>query len=136
MQINDYDVVHRLWESTPGVGVNDSDSLQSLTLFLTRNPSLSLVVLSPTKQIVGTVLCGHDGRRGYLHHLVVTETSRGLGLGRELVETCLTELRKLSILKTNIYLFTENIAGREFWLHEGWALREDLIVMQRGSSGC
>jgi putative acetyltransferase len=136
MEIADYPAVRSLWERTEGMGLNESDTPEAIALFLGRNPGLSLLITAPDGRTVGAVLCGHDGRRGYLHHLAVATTERGRGLGRELVDGCLCRLRSLGIPKCNIYLFATNAAGRSFWLHEGWTVRDDLIVMQRGSCGC
>lgn len=136
LALADYEAVRRLWEESPGIGLNESDTPEAIALFLARNPELSLVCLAPTREIVGAVLCGHDGRRGYLHHLAVTPAHRGHGLGRELVQQCLTRLRALGIPKCNIYLYATNTAGRAFWAHEGWSVRDDLLVMQRGACGC
>ncbi|MBP6508092.1 MAG: GNAT family N-acetyltransferase [Opitutaceae bacterium] len=132
----DYDAVRKLWEQTEGVGLNESDSREAITVFLARNPELSLVALDPAGTISGAVLCGHDGRRGYLHHLAVTPLQRGRGLGRALVDEALDRLRASGIPKCNIYLFATNHSGRTFWMHEGWSVRDDLLVLQRGLSGC
>lgn len=132
----DYPVVHALWKATEGIGLNESDTPEAIALFLDRNPGLSPVALDATGAIVGTVLCGHDGHRGYLHHLVVTPAARGRGLARALVNECLTNLRALGIPKCNLYLYATNESGRAFWLHEGWAVRDDLLVMQRGACWC
>ncbi|MEY3775809.1 MAG: acetyltransferase YpeA [Verrucomicrobiota bacterium] len=136
LTLTDYAVVHALWAATEGIGLNESDTPEAIALFLDRNPGLSLVALAPADVIVGTVLCGHDGRRGYLHHLVVTPAARGLGLARAMVNQCLASLRALGIPKCNLYLYANNESGRAFWLHEGWAVRDDLLVMQRGACGC
>ncbi len=136
LAIADYDAVRQLWEQTEGMRLNESDTREAIALFLDRNPELSLVITAPTGGIIGAVLCGHDGRRGYLHHLAVDRAERGQGLGRLLVNECLRRLRAQGIPKCNIYLFATNEAGRSFWLHEGWAVRDDLVVMQRGSCGC
>jgi putative acetyltransferase len=125
-----------LWEASEGIGLNESDTPEAIALFLDRNPGLSLVALDTAGVIVGTVLCGHDGRRVYLHHLAVTPSSRGRGLGRAMVNHCLASLQALGIPKCNIYLYANNERGRAFWTHEGWAVRDDLLVMQRGIGGC
>jgi len=132
----DYDAVRALWERSAGIGLNESDTREAIDLFLVRNPGLSLVVLAPDGRLAGAVLCGHDGRRGYLHHLAVDDTHRRRGLGRALVGRCLEQLRTLGIPKCNIYLFADNAEGRAFWLREGWAVRDDLVVLQRGACGC
>ena len=130
MTIADYDAVLRLWQDTEGVGLNESDDRENIASFLARNPGLSRVAAGGT-EIVGAVLCGHDGRRGYLHHLAVARAYRQRGLGRQLVEACLTGLARHGIMKCNIFLFADNAAGEAFWKHNGWARRPDLQVMQR-----
>jgi len=136
LSLADYTTVRALWEASEGIGLNESDTPEAIALFLDRNPGLSLVALDTAGVIVGTVLCGHDGRRGYLHHLAVTPSSRGRGLGRAMVNHCLASLQALGIPKCNIYLYANNERGRAFWTHEGWAVRDDLLVMQRGIGGC
>ena len=130
MSIADYAAVLRLWQDTEGVGLNESDRHENIVLFLARNPGLSRVATDEA-QIVGAVLCGHDGRRGYLHHLAVAQTHRKLGLGRQLVEACLADLAQQGISKCNIFLFADNAAGELFWRHNGWTKRPDLCVMQK-----
>lgn len=134
--VADYDEVRALWERSTGIGLNESDTREAITSFLDRNPGLSRVALAPDGTLAGAVLSGHDGRRGYLHHLAVDEKHRRRGLGSRLVEQALQYLRALGIPKTNIYLFADNADGRAFWLREGWSVRDDLVVLQRGSCGC
>ncbi len=136
MTANDHAAAHALWTTTEGMGLGESDSLCGIRRFLARNPGLSLVVHTKTADdshchIVGTVLAGHDGRRGYLHHLAVARDHRGRGIGRALVENALEALRREGIGRANIYLYASNDAGRAFWLHEGWRLRDDIVVMQK-----
>ena len=130
MTTADYEVVLRLWQKTEGVGLNESDEKELVTAFLIRNPGLSRVALKGDL-IVGAVLCGHDGRRGYLHHLAVAKTDRKRGLGKALVEACLADLARMGIPKCNIFLFADNAEGESFWLHYGWSKRADLQVMQK-----
>jgi putative acetyltransferase len=130
MTAADFDEVLRLWEDTEGVGLNESDTPERLSAYLKRNPGMSFVARVQGK-IVGAVLCGHDGRRGYLHHLAVTKTHRRQGTGRQLVETCLRKLDALGVLKCNIFLFADNADGELFWCRNGWISRTDLRVMQK-----
>ena len=122
--------VLRLWAATGGVGLNESDTPDQLRAFLDRNPGLSLVARDGLR-LIGAVLCGHDGRRGYLHHLAILPQYRGRGLGRQLVEMCLIALGTLGILKCNIFLYADNATGERFWSHCGWKARADLKVLQR-----
>jgi len=130
MSIDDYDEVLCLWQRTEGVGLNESDTRSAINSHLKRNPSMSFIACSG-KEIVGAVLCGHDGRRGYLHHLAVAKSHRKRGVGKKLVNACLAKLKKLHIQKCNIFLFADNEAGGEFWKHNGWLQRCDLLVMQK-----
>jgi ribosomal protein S18 acetylase RimI-like enzyme len=137
----DYDAVLALWQASEGIGLNESDTREAIAAYLVRNPGSSLVAESEGV-IVGALLCGHDGRRGYLHHLAVASPHRRRGLGRTLVGESLARLRAQGITKCNIFLFANNAAGRAFWLREGWAPREDLVVVQKAisasafSNGC
>ena len=130
MSIGDYSEVLRLWQHAEGVGLNESDTRPAIHAYLKRNPSMSFVVRCGN-EIVGAVLCGHDGRRGYLHHLAVAKPHRKNGLGKKLVKACLAKLKKLRIQKCNIFLYADNEAGGEFWKHNGWLKRCDLLVMQK-----
>ena len=133
MTASDLEAVLALWAETDGVGLNESDTPAQLTLYLERNPGLSLVVRDH-QRIVGAVLCGHDGRRGYLHHLAVLPEFRKRGLGRKLVEDCLASLREIGILKCNIFTHADNEMGQRFWNRCGWSKRTDLQILQRACS--
>jgi putative acetyltransferase len=127
----DCDRVLALWRSCEGIGLNESDTREAIAAFLVRNPGLSLVATDESGVIVGAVLGGHDGRRGYLHHLAVAPAHRRRGLGRRLVDETLARLRRQGIQKCNIFLYAANATGRAFWMHEGWSAREDLVILQK-----
>jgi len=105
---------HTLWASTEGVGLSDADSPENIRRFLERNPGLSLVA-TDDDVLVATVLCGHDGRRGLIHHLAVASSHQRRGIGRELVRRALTALREEGIQKCHLLVFHENVSGRAFW---------------------
>jgi ribosomal protein S18 acetylase RimI-like enzyme len=130
MRIEDFDEVTALWRVTEGVGLNESDCRESTVIFLERNRELSQVARDAAGKIVGAVLCGHDGRRAYLHHLAVAKESRRQGIGRDLVEACLGKLRPLGIHKCNIFIFANNAEGKAFWQRLGWNERAELRMMQ------
>jgi N-acetylglutamate synthase len=128
-RIEDFDAVIALWRRTEGVGLNESDTRRANTAYLRRNPKLSFVA-EKDGRIIGAVLCGHDGRRGYLHHLAVSKRHRGRGIGRRLVNACLAKLRQAGIPKCNIFIFASNAEGMKFWTRTGWSLRTELRLMQ------
>ncbi|MDA8365244.1 MAG: GNAT family N-acetyltransferase [Gammaproteobacteria bacterium] len=125
MTIGDYDAVVTLMCSEPGVCLRDSDSRPDTARYLERNPGLSLVA-EISHDVAGCVLCGHDGRRGYLRHLVVRPSSRRLGIGTALVGRCLASLESIGIHKTHIEVLRHNQGAIAFWEKLGWVQREDI----------
>ena len=98
--------------------------------FLARNPGLSFVA-EEEGRIVGAVLCGNDGRRGFLHHLAVEKDRRRSGIGRDLVERCLSALAAAGFRKCHLFVLADNIEGQRFWRKIGWEERTTLKVMSR-----
>ncbi len=130
MTAGDYDEVFRLWESAEGVGLTDADSKEGVETYLNRNPGLSLVACQEG-QIVGAILGGHDGRRGYLHHLAVAQKHRRQGVGSALVRECLARLAASGIHKCHAWVYQKNEEAQAFWRKIGWSHRDDLVVVSR-----
>jgi ribosomal protein S18 acetylase RimI-like enzyme len=130
MTTQDYAEVLALWRTSEGVGLSDADSEEGVVRFLERNPGLSFVALDG-EHLVGAILCGHDGRRGYIHHLAVSTLHRRKGLGRALVGQCLSTLRRDGIAKCHIFVFDDNNDTIAFWKSVGWTQRVELIMMSR-----
>ena len=127
-EIDDHAAAIDLWQATEGIGLSVSDSRANVDAYLKRNPGMSFVACSAGR-LVGAVLCGTDGRRGYLHHLAVHPGFRGRGIGQQLVARCLQALQEDGLPKCHLFLFRENLAGRQFWKKIGWSLRTDLDVV-------
>ena len=130
MTIADYKEVYGLWEGSDGIGLSAEDSEESIQIYLERNPGLSFVARCEGK-LAGAVLCGHDGRRGYIHHLAVDAQSRRKGVGRRLIDRCLSALEQAGIPKCHLFRFADNEEGLMFWETTGWSERTDLRVMSR-----
>ena len=113
-----------LWSRSEGVDLG-SDSSASLQHFLERNPGLSWIAFRG-ERLVGAALCGHDGRRGYIHHLAVDSSERRAGIGQALVERCLSGLRGAGIEKCHVFVFRSNRFGELFWGPTGWERRDDV----------
>lgn len=118
-----------LWRQSPGIGLGAADSPAALTAFLQRNPGFSRVALVDN-ELVAAVLCGHDGRRGFLYHLAVAPGQRRLGLGRALCTACIEHLQRYGISRVTVHLFADNHEGKAFWHSTGWRDRDDLLVLQ------
>ena len=127
----DYPGARALWERTEGLGLSESDSEEAIASFLERNPGMSAVAATAAGEVVGAVLCGHDGRRGYLHHLAVAAEHRGRGIARALLEHCCARLGEARISRCSIFLYRESASGVAFWLHNGWSEQAWMVLQKR-----
>ena len=118
-----------LWQGLPGIGLRDADSPAALARYLRRNPGCSFVALTQSGELVGVSLAGHDGRRGYLHHVAVALAYRKQGLGRELVERCAAALKAEGIEKINLWVKANNTTGLAFWNRVGGRERTDIVTV-------
>jgi ribosomal protein S18 acetylase RimI-like enzyme len=120
MKIKDYADVYALWQSTKGIGLfNHSDSRQGIASYLKRNKGMSFVARSSDK-LVGVILCGHDGRRGYIYHLAVNQEYRKKGIGTKLVTKAVKKLEQAGINRCHLFVFDDNKTGHTFWKKLGW----------------
>lgn len=126
MTIDDYEEVYHLWKQIKGFGIRSiDDSREGVERFLMRNPTTSVVAEKDGK-IVGSILCGHDGRRGCLYHVCVDEAYRRHGIGKAMVVKTMEALKAEQINKVCLIAFTKNDIGNAFWNTIGWTEREDL----------
>lgn len=125
MTINHYNAVLGLMQRTPGVAVRLADSKETTSRYLERNPELSFVALD-NDEVVACAMCGHDGRRGYLQHVIVLPEYRNRGIASELIERCLSGLESIGIFKTHIDVFVDNDLANEYWVRRGWMKRDDI----------
>jgi N-acetylglutamate synthase len=130
---SDYDEVMALWQATQGLTLREADSRDAVTSYLGRNPGLSFVARDGGR-VVGAVLGGTDGRRGYLQHLAVAPTHRRQGLGRSLADRVLEGLGPLGIAKCHLFVRREHAEAREFWERSGWIVRDDVTLMSHSDS--
>ena len=131
MTIHDYDGVYRLWLNTPGMGLNTSDdSKDGIEKYLLRNPNTCFVA-EKDDEIIGVIMSGHDGRRGYIHHTAVKTSERGQCIGKLLVESAMNALEKEGINKVALVVFDDNEAGNRFWEKIGFTVQEDLVYRNK-----
>jgi ribosomal protein S18 acetylase RimI-like enzyme len=124
MTPDDHPAMIALLRRAPGVSVRDADTPEGLARFLARNPGIS-VVAEVDGRLVGCLMGGHDGRRGYLHHLAVDDLCRRRGIALALVERCLSALARQGIHKTHLDVYRNNATGNAFWEKAGWTRRDD-----------
>ena len=131
MNIEDYVKVYDLWINTIGMGLNTTDdSREGIAKYLLRNPNTSFVA-EDNEKIVGVIMSGHDGRRGYIHHTAVKKEYRKQGLGKKLVDSALTALEAEGIHKVALVAFEKNILGNIFWEKVGFTVRDDLVYRNK-----
>lgn len=127
MTTEDYREVFALWQITSARAMDGSDSEENIARYLRRNPGMSQVALDSGK-IIGTVLAGHDGRRGFIHHMAVLPEYRRHHIGEALAKTALEKIAGDGIEKTHIFCYCDNFTGQNFWKSIGFEKREDIFV--------
>ena len=126
MTMEDYDEVYALWNKIKGFAIRSiDDSRDGVERFLRRNPTTSVVAVEDGK-IIGSILCGHDGRRGCFYHVCVHPDNRRHGIGKKMVVFAMNALKDEHINKVSLIAFTQNDIGNAFWNTIGWTKREDL----------
>ena len=131
MTVGDYDAVYDLWIHTPGMGLNAfDDSREGIEKFLKRNPTTSYVAECGGR-IVGVIMAGHDGRRGYIYHTAVLPEYRNQGIARKLVDSAMSALEAEGINKAALVAFKTNELGNGFWESIGFTEREDLVYRNK-----
>ncbi len=134
MTLADYPEVYGLWTQTEGMSLVEEDNREGIALYLERNQGLCFVALVDGL-LIGTVLCGHDGRRGILRHLAVQKEFRQKGIARGLVQKSLAALGEQGIRKCNVFVMDYNVAGLQFWEHLGFRhLADDYRTLQLGTN--
>lgn len=131
MTIEDYEGTYDLWIHTPGMGLNSTDdSREGIEQYLRRNPTSSFVAEVEGK-IIGVLMSGHDGRRGFIHHTAVLPEYRKQGIAKRLVEKAMDALEKEGIHKVALVAFERNEVGNGFWEKMGFTARNDLVYRNK-----
>jgi len=127
----DYEGVYNLWISCPGVGLNPvDDSKDGITRFLLRNPNTCFVAENENG-IIGSIMAGNDGRRGYIYHTAVLPSCRKTGIASALTDAALDALGREGIVKVALVVFSDNEGGNAFWEKSGFTSRTDLVYRHR-----
>lgn len=131
MKIEDYEKVYDLWIHTAGMGLNATDdSREGIGKYLSRNPNTCFVA-EDNGELVGVIMSGHDGRRGYIYHTTVKKEYRGKGIGKKLVNSALEALEAEGIHKVALVAFENNVSGNIFWERVGFTVRNDLVYRNK-----
>ena len=127
MTKEDYDEVFAMWQITTKRALSRADERDQIERYLRRNEGMSQVAVIDGK-IVGTVLAGHDGRRGFIHHMAVLPEYRRRRIGHALAEKAIEMIARDGIDKTHIFCYQNNETGQKFWSNFGFTKRDDVFV--------
>jgi len=133
LQLSDYDDMMRLWLQSEGVRTRDADSREGIEKYLLRNPGMSFVAFDGN-QVIGSVMAGHDGRRGFIHHLTVLPKYRKQGIATQLVRLSLAALKDEGVMKSHIHVLMDNHVAKKFWQKLGWIKRTDIDTLSFNNS--
>ena len=134
MSILDYGKVIQLWQEVEGVCLREADSKEGISKYLLRNPNLSFVA-ETGGMLIGTIMSGHDGKRGYLQHLAVAEKYRNAGVASTLLNMCVASLKEEGIIKSHIHVLGGNHLAKNYWKNRGWYKRNDIEVFSYINGG-
>ncbi|SEO41683.1 GNAT family N-acetyltransferase [Paenibacillus sp. OV219] len=130
MTVGDYEAAYSLWTKTEGMVLSSADSKEEVEAYLLRNPGCSFVC-EGEGELLGTILGGHDGRRGFIYHVAVSPITRGRGVGQRLVQQSLGRLREAGIAKCHLFVLEDNAIGGRFWARTGWQKREGILLFSK-----
>ncbi|MCL2786544.1 MAG: GNAT family N-acetyltransferase [Methanomassiliicoccaceae archaeon] len=128
MTVDDHDEMYALWKDATGIILGLSDDRDSVSSYLIQNPDQSFVCRTGGR-MVGTILCGNDGRRAYIYHVAVAPEHRRHGIAAELVRLSTNVQKELGIQRCHLFILNDNELGREFWHEMGFIDRPNLNIM-------
>ena len=133
MEIQDYDELCVLWNKTPGITLSAADSRESIEAYLKRNPGQSFICRHQGK-LIGSVLCGNDGRRAFLYHMAVEAEFCGQGIGSQLLIKAIEAQAARHIDKCALFVLKENDSAISFWQHAGFMPVCEAVTMAKNLS--
>lgn len=130
MRNEDFEEIYKFWSSIQGLNLNKADEKESINTYLLHNPNQSYVCKLSNK-IIGTIMCGNDGRRAFIYHLAVLPEYRRKGIATELVRLAIDMQKQLGIDKCAIFILNENVYGKNFWSNVGFSKVQEAEVMAK-----
>jgi ribosomal protein S18 acetylase RimI-like enzyme len=130
MTIDDYEQMYLLWSQIPGLVLSEADSKPDIARYLQQNEGLSCVC-EVDNRVVATILCGHDGRRGFIYHVAVKPEFRKQNIASTLISVSLAKLKQAGIHKCHLFVVEDNELGNQFWSAVGWTKRSGFYVYSK-----
>ena len=126
-KIDDYPIVRDLWQAA-GLILRPGDELEDVKLKLQRDPELFLVAVQDDR-IVGSIMGGWDGRRGWIYHLAVKPEHQRKGIGLGLIREVEKRLIDKGAKKVNAQVYKWNQQSSEFFKAIGYEAQPDLMMI-------
>ena len=123
----DSEAVIAIWEACQ-MTVPWNDPHKDITRKMQVNPELFLVAEAADGRILGTVMGGYEGHRGWINYLAVLPDCQGQGIGRALMAAVETRLAALGCAKINLQVRSSNRAVIQFYGHLGYHI-DDVISL-------
>jgi len=117
-----------LW-SVCGLVRQWNDPYRDIDRKLARDPE-NLLVVEHDGEVVGSVMVGYEGHRGWVNYLAVHPEHRGRGLGRRLMERAEELLGGLGCAKVNLQVRSSNEEAIGFYRRIGYSV-DDSVSMGR-----
>lgn len=126
-QINDYNVVFELWKEA-GLVIRPGDDMNGVRMKLLRDPDLFLLARLEG-EIVGCVIGGWDGRRGWVYHLAVKPSHQRRGIATALLSEVEKRLGEKGAKKINAQIYQSNTKSLKFFKARGYETHLDLVMV-------
>ena len=118
------DAIVDLWRKC-NLTVPQNDPVEDIQRKLVFQPELFFVALFGGK-VIGSIMVGYEGHRGWLNYMAVLPEHQRQGYGRKLAEKAVDELKRLGCLKVNLQVRKSNVSVVEFYKHLGF--KDDDVV--------
>jgi ribosomal protein S18 acetylase RimI-like enzyme len=134
MTLNDYTTVIALWkEADIPSRPQGRDSRKNIAIQL-RQPNGYYLVAEADKKIIGVILGTHDGRKGWINHLVVAPSYRKKGVGKQLVTRVEQHFSALGIDIVACLIEDWNTASMEVFEQLGYTKHNDILYYSKRKS--
>ena len=122
-----YEDIIEIWRKA-GLSIGSSDTKEEVNRMLKKNSNLFLIG-KVNDNVVGVVVGGFDGRRGYVHHLAIDPNHQKKGYGRLIMMELINRFRIMGVHKVHLFIEKYNNEVIHFYEKLGWEIRNDLIMM-------
>lgn len=126
----DTETVVALWEAV-GLTRPWNDPRKDIARKLDVQPELFVVAVDDDDGVIGAVMAGYDGHRGWMNYLATSPDVQGQGVGRALVEHVEVALRERGCPKVNLQVRSSNQVVVAFYEHLGYRIDDTIDLGRR-----